>query len=1122
MGVDISQYRATIGTFTGLQGLPKRPGKNKHDTMSSLWIKILMIRCLIAICMDVHPHPGPTRLDQMNICHLNIRSLNADKRLGACVTQLADEYDIITMSETWLDEDDIPEIYAIPGYTGPYRLDRTLQRGGGVLAWVRDTIVVKVRPDLHQDRLETLWLELLIPKHKLLLAICYRQQDGQYSDNYWTKLQQSYDLAKATGMTNIILIGDFNADISTNRPAGLAKDAFLAINHLSQHINEPTRYHHNTGSVLDLIITNKQSLIKGAEVIAPVHLNDHCTIAGVIDLPMTRPKSYKRRMWSYKTANFDHFRTKLNEVDWEECLASDDPDLTTTEWTEKFLEVVNNEIPHKDVTVRPAEHKWYNGYLRKLCRKQRHDHKLWTQHQTPWAWERYRTSRNKYHQEVDRLRQEYEESLAKTLASETRTNPKKWWAVAKETMGNRKSSSIPSMMSNNEVYKTDEDKAKLFNDYFLEVQSLPNQPDNPIFEERPEPENTIEMVTIIPKDVEDVLKCLDPNKAYGPDGISPKMLKEGGPAIVNILTKLFNLSLAKGIFPSSWKMANVCPIFKKAEEFFTKNYRPISLLSTIAKVFEKVVFKHLFNFFRTNFTISLWQSGFLPGHSCVTQLIEIYDEFCKAVDNGKEIRVVFLDISKAFDRVWHAGLLDKLKGSGIRGRLLLWLKSYLTDRQQRVTINGARSPWGKILAGVPQGSVLGPLLFLIFINDITHVIRRCNIRLFADDTCLFIEVDEPTEAADILNQNLQQIQEWADKWLVSFSPPKTKELLISNKAPRDHPPLVLNNERITRVKHHKHLGIYLSDNLGWKKHAEETANKANRCLGILRPLKFILDRASLETLYKSFVRPILEYADIVWDAPDAHRHGLDILERVQTEAARIVTGATARCSTENLYKEAGWEKLSLRRRLHRSTMMFKIMTGLAPESLLQKIPNRVEARTRYRLRNRGDIQVPFTRLVSYTQSFFPTAVRLWNEFTNALTNSPSVAAFKYNYLKATPRPRTNPLVYRGERRVAVSHSRMRIGCSGLNADLCRELHVLDSAACTCPSGDDETADHYLLHCEKYRAERHIMITNLAQLEHLQPNCELLLHGDPTKTLEHNTEIFKQVHQFIKTSKRFAF
>jgi hypothetical protein len=148
-------------------------------------------------------------------------------------------------------------------------------------------------------------------------------------------------------------------------------------------------------------------------------------------------------------------------------------------------------------------------------------------------------------------------------------------------------------------------------------------------------------------------------------------------------------------------MANVCPIYKKAEEFFKENYRPISLLSTIAKVFERVVFKHLFNFFRSNFKISLWQSGFLPGHSTITQLIEIYDEFCKAVENGKEIRVVFLDISKAFDRVWHEGLLNKLKGCGIRGRLLQWLRSYLSERQQRVTINGVFSPWGKILAGVP-------------------------------------------------------------------------------------------------------------------------------------------------------------------------------------------------------------------------------------------------------------------------------------------------------------------------------------------------------------------------------------------------------------------------------------
>jgi hypothetical protein len=295
------------------------------------------------------------------------------------------------------------------------------------------------------------------------------------------------------------------------------------------------------------------------------------------------------------------------------------------------------------------------------------------------------------------------------------------------------------------------------------------------------------------------------------------------------------------------------PIYKKAEEFFASNYRPISLLSTIAKVFERVVFKYLFNYFRDNFMISIWQSGFLLGTSTVTQLIEIYDQFCKAVSNGKDIRVVFLDISKAFDRVWHDGLIHKLKAHGIKGMLLKWLMSYLKDRQQRVVINGATSDWGRIKAGVPQGSVLGPLLFLIFINDITHVVRHCKIRLFADDTCLYIEVDEPEQAAAALNEDLTHIQDWADTWLINFSPPKTEDLLISNKKPRPHPPLELGAQPIKKVTSHKHLGVHLTSDLSWTTHVEETAKKANRTLGIIRPLKNKLDRKSLETLYTSFV-----------------------------------------------------------------------------------------------------------------------------------------------------------------------------------------------------------------------------------------------------------------------------
>jgi hypothetical protein len=345
-------------------------------------------------------------------------------------------------------------------------------------------------------------------------------------------------------------------------------------------------------------------------------------------------------------------------------------------------------------------------------------------------------------------------------------------------MGTKKSTSYPAMIKDDIIYSTDIEKAEAFNQTYLESATLDLANDDQILDRGPVCPVSLDSITVTEKDVRDILTTINPNKAYGHDGISPRLIKEAGPSIVRVLTRLFNKSLELAIFPLSWKRANVLPIYKKAEEFITTNYRPVSLLSILAKVFEKIVFKYLYNHFKDNFMISIWQSGFLPGASTITQLTELYDQFCKAVEAGKEIRVVFLDISKAFDRVWHKGLIHKLNVCGISGKLLDWLKDYLTDRQQRVIINGEHSDWGKLNAGVPQGSVLGPLLFLIFINDITHVIWHCKIRLFADDTCLFIEVDDPDTAGDLVDEDLKNISQWAAKWKVTFSPPKTKELLI--------------------------------------------------------------------------------------------------------------------------------------------------------------------------------------------------------------------------------------------------------------------------------------------------------------------------------------------------------
>jgi hypothetical protein len=222
----------------------------------------------------------------------------------------------------------------------------------------------------------------------------------------------------------------------------------------------------------------------------------------------------------------------------------------------------------------------------------------------------------------------------------------------------------------------------------------------------------IDHITTSPDEVYDLLKCIDTSKATGPDGISPRMLREAAPAIAEPLSNLFNLSLLNHKVPTAWKRANVVPIHKKNSRNIVDNYRPISLLSCVGKLMERIIFKHLFNHVRDNKILSEFQSGFVPGDSTVNQLVQLYHLFSEALDQKKDVRIVFCDISKAFDRVWHKGLLHKLEKIGINGDLLEWFKNYLDHRCQRVLIEGESSDWGTLKAGVPQGSVLGPLYFL--------------------------------------------------------------------------------------------------------------------------------------------------------------------------------------------------------------------------------------------------------------------------------------------------------------------------------------------------------------------------------------------------------------------------
>ena len=278
---------------------------------------------------------------------------------------------------------------------------------------------------------------------------------------------------------------------------------------------------------------------------------------------------------------------------------------------------------------------------------------------------------------------------------------------------------------------------------------------------------------------------------------------------------------------------------------------------------ERCIHKHLYNYVVSHKLITPFQSCFIKGDSITNQLLHTYHTFCEAVDSGKEVRVVFCDISKAFDRVWQKGLLHKLRGIGCSEHVLKWFTNYLSGRRQRVVLNGESSDWVEVEAGVSQGSILGPLLFLLYINDIVKCIG-CSIRLFADDTSLYIIVERPDQAARLLNADLQTISNWAVDWLVEFNAKKTMAMTISRKRnPVPQPPLFLNNTLIQETSTHKHLGLTFSNTCNWTDHVNNICKKACTPLNLLRALKFRVNRKSLEKMYYAFVRPLLEYSDIV-------------------------------------------------------------------------------------------------------------------------------------------------------------------------------------------------------------------------------------------------------------------
>ena len=432
-------------------------------------------------------------------------------------------------------------------------------------------------------------------------------------------------------------------------------------------------------------------------------------------------------------------------------------------------------------------------------------------------------------------------------------------------------------------------------------------------------------ISIAAEGIDKLLVGLNPHKAAGPDKFKPIVLQTLHNELAPILQFIFQRSLDTGKLPDIWKEANVSPIFKKGGKSDPSNYRPISLTCVLCKVLEHIVASSVAKHFTELDILYDLQHGFREKRSCEMQLIMLVDELAKNIQMGKQTDLILLDFSKAFDKVAHEKLLLKLHQYGIRGDTLNWIKDFLDNRKQTVVINGINSDEVPVSSGVPQGSVLGPILFLAYINDLPEQVKS-RVRLFADDTAMNLAISSTTDG-QVLQTDLACLEQWEKMWDMQFNPSKCQVLHITRKAKPLDTKYILHNVELESASAAKYLGVTIADDLAWSPHIDNTTKKANQTLGFLKRNIRVHNKDLKSVAYKTLVMPQLEYASTVWYPH--HDKDINKVEAVQRRAARwAIRDYKYTSSVTAMLKDLNLRPLDQRRIDSRLLMMYKVTYDL--------------------------------------------------------------------------------------------------------------------------------------------------------------------------------------------------
>lgn len=933
----------------------------------------------------------------LHIGHLNVNGIRSKfPQVEVMLKSEENDIAIFGVTESKLGPNQPDAFFYIEGYK-MYRKDK-IESSGGVIIYVRNDIVCNRREDLETDQIEMLLLEVFPKGNKsFIVGITYRNPNSnvKWNEDFENQVEHFLDEQK-----EIILLGDFNKDLLNPTVKSQWCDYMTSFG-LVQCVKEATRVIENRSkSLIDHIYTNQPDNIIFVDI-PHIAISDHFPtfITRKINCYAPKKSHYTIKYRCFKHFDVEEFKNDLLKIPWDVIRVHDKVDDAMETWYNLFNEVLDKHVPLKQHRVkRPNQPNWLTPEIIEAMKERDRYKSLGDEAQ-------YRNVRNY----VTKLIKLSKKRNYQNLIDDSQNSPGNIWKIFKEFgagKGKHKTTNIFTISVGDEKIEDSKSIANEFNNYFISIADRLKEPiENASHDKLREfckqrlPLDAFFKIPLI--SVEKVLKylkTLDISKSTGCDNVGPRLLKIAAPFISDSLAYLCNLSFRSGEFPSFWKCAKVKPLHKSGACDDVNNYRPISILPVLSKLIEKHVHDAFMSFLNEYDLLYVNQSGFRPKHSCETALISMVGKWLQAVNDGKLIGVVLVDFRKAFDLVDHKILIEKLKEYQLDDYAIDWFRSYLEGRVQYVDIDNVSSDDQLVTCGVPQGSILGPLLFLLFINDLPLHTTNVSTDLYADDTTLYDIGKSKPDLERNLSIAVTNLSKWCTNNGMVINYDKTKMMLITTKQKRalleyTNLNISINSHDLACVSGDKILGVHVDDNLLWTNHIDITTKKLSRNIWLLSQISKYLPIRHRVTYYKSYIQPHIDYCNIIW--ANANKSGISKIERLQRRACKIIMDY----NYDNVLQTmADLNIMTIHERafLRTAKFMYKVSNGTTPmyiNELFSKRNSNGEAMPLLRSITSNNFLLPKPNINLYRNSLLFNGPVIWNCLPRHVKMAPSVDSF---------------------------------------------------------------------------------------------------------------------------------